>query len=284
MTSLSFPPPNPQAYEVAPHIFTQGLDLNVEDMTNGATMNRRGKGAEEYHPLWKHLLRSYWTEIYDNVSIQTNLGIKINPDDPVSEGEALLGVRKVWDDLLADFEGTNIGTNDLISNETGSFLATNFGTAANNFYDDAYFSKSDRISIFESFLRTQEIGRKRYNIFLWVWDFLLKVMQKIQVGALNKTLAQRWMNEAQKTAVADMGGISKKFSQQKSGEDFSTIHINQVLNQELDIIRGERGAVTRAASIKSQEVGAYLQKYSETNTFLKSMIEQLESALRATMK
>ncbi|MFT4553639.1 MAG: hypothetical protein ACI9S8_002280 [Chlamydiales bacterium] len=280
MSSLTFPPHNPQAYDVAPHIFLQGLDLEVDDMTGGAPMNRRGKGSGEYHDLWKHLLRSYWTEIYDQTTLKTVEGLKLDPNTDVSPGNALHGVREIWEKLLKGFEGND----PKITDATNSFLTKHFGGSADNFYDDKYFSKTDRVKIFESYLRTQEIGRKRYNIFLWVWDFLLQVMQKIQVGALNKTLAQRWMNQAQKNAVEGMTGISKEFVKQKSGEDYNTIHLNQVLNQRLDIIRGEKGAVTRASSIKSQEAGAYLQKYSETNTFLKSMIDQLESALRATMK
>lgn len=284
MTHLSFPPHNPNAYEVPSYIFENGLDLDVGDM-NEIDLRTRIGSTTQYHALWKHLLRSYWTEIYDKTSLKTLLNVDLNSstDDQIdSQSEVLPGIQEVFLKLINDFEGS-ITTGNLADNES-SFLTKNFGTEANNFYNDGHFTEADRVSIFESFLRTQEVGRRRYNIFLWVWDFLLKVMQKIQIGVVNKTLAQRWMNQAQKDAVTDMGKIATQFKKQKSGEDFKTIHLNQVLNQKLDIIRGEKGAVTRASSIKSQESGSYLQKYSETNTFLKTMIEQLESALRATMK
>lgn len=302
---LRFPPPNPTAFSVPQELFEQGLPLSQNSMLIGETAGADGfrkseAKAKDYHNLWEHLLLHYWPELYDTHQVLGREDFS-KLEDEVSYGDANASIRNLFKDLLDEFEGKSTSMEDELSlynsyvnNPSANasynmpFIFGYYGEAAAQFYSESkgipVFPSEQRVSAWESFLRTQEIGERRYNIFLWVWDFLLKVLTKMQHGTLNKAMAQKWMNTAQKKAIEEMADIKDSFEKQRSSEDYGRVHTNQILNQQIDIIRGERSNVQRMSSAKSQDVSAYQQKTAETNTFLRTMIEQLESALRSVLK
>lgn len=299
---IRYPPAHMESYSVPKDFFKEELSLELTDMTDmregtvslDDNFGRDAGGLNsDYLPLWQHFIRNYWPELYDtrNLARRGNgLSEEDLLDGTVSLGEADGVIRQVFEDLLDEFEGNDQTFNytDENNNSISSFLLNNYGEDAKNFYLDIngveIFPPQQRLEIWESFLRTSEVGQKRYNIFVWIWTKLLTTFQKIQLGTLNKAVAQRWMNKAQLKAIEEMQEIKDGFQMQRSGEDYGRIHKNQVLNQEIDIVRGERSSVQRRSSAKSQESGAYQQKVSETNNFLKTVFEQLESALRSILK
>lgn len=268
-----FPPPLSvrQAFGVHDDFFEKGLPLGE----TYSQVNGNSTVPSDYTAFWDHLLKNYWSELF-----QTDQIIADNPaltiDGSVSYDMALYYGQQKFQKLITEFE------NDFLTVALGEEQAANFYQRADGNID--LVSQDLRLRFWDAFLRNNEIGRRRYNVFLWVWEQLFLIFKEIQAGMIHKATAQSWMNTAQKRAVERINKAADWLEEQDDTEDFATIHNNQSANQKIDVIKGERSNVQRTASAKSQELSSIQQKVGETNTFLKTMIEQLESALRSVSK
>jgi hypothetical protein len=280
MSSIKFPPHNPDAYNVPQDLFKEPLRTSAEKAGLGDTSQilrspdngvvAKGDGTNgDYLNLWNHFVSNYWAEIYD-----VNL-LKKRGGSPTNANSALTTVREVFKEHLYEFESGSNG-----------YLKSTKGVNATDFYKSTNgvpaYSDSEKTEFWEQFLRLKDVGRKRWNVILWVWGFLIKMLKTMQLSTLNKALAQRWMNDAQKVAVSDMDKV--QFNQQRSAEDFEYMHKNQLASHGLDIIRGERGNVQRLSSAKATDTSATQQKAQEANTFLTSLIDTLQNVLRGVIK
>lgn len=285
---LTFPPPNPNAFSMDQSLFANSRVPSLE------TANRPDNISThpDYLEFWNHFVRDYWSELYDrNAAVDilqkaqdygTGGGENnVDPED-VNAAKSLQAAKAAFKYLIEEFErGLNAaGTQEARPN----YLATVYGITdvTNGFYNDNNYSAQERLRVFKGFIKQSHIGQKRFSIYLWAWEFILKFMKKIQESAANAAIAQRWMSRAQLSAIGKMGSLT--YVKQNSAQDFNNIHANQLVGQKLDILRGMRGDVGKRSSTKQQEVSAAFQRYNETNTFLRAVVEQMEAALRNAMQ
>ena len=299
MPTVNFPPDNQEAYNVPDRLFEDGLPLTLANMLGTTSNDATATYSEglagiqsdglagtqgDYHNLWQHFLENYWTELFDQSSLKQHNAERASPIELTSgqnftRNQSIEIVRDVFKKMVDEFEGAAIGNNT-------NFLAKNFGITAGKFFETVNgfptYSKDNRLEVWEAFLRNSEIGKKKWNIMIWAWEILLKLLGKLQITGVNKALSQRWMSQAQINSVTNMGNVT--FKQQRSAQDFDHMHHNQVANFKLDILRNDKSNVQRIAGQKSTEASSTQQKMSETNTFITGMIDQLEQALRGLIK
>jgi len=285
--TLVFPPPNPQAFNINPFLFDRA-DITQDGTTIGLpsspvglnTISREGGGdpARNYDPLWSHLLNNYWSELYDNFSLGLILEPGVPADKPATEPISFANglVKKQFETLLDEFEVSEFG------NGTESFIKRKYGKEAADFYTD--FSTSQRLEVWEHFLRQTDLGMKRYNVFMYVWEILLQILFQMQITALNKAVGQQWIAVAQEKSIEEMEKLSDNFIQQTSSQDFGATHDNTVTNHLIDILRIERQVVQRRSSEMGQAISTALEKSSEMNTFVKALLDQLQGALRGVLR
>jgi len=266
-----FPPPISvrKAFGIPEEFYDKGLPRGKEY----SAVSGKSQYDDDYAEFWDHLVKNYWSELFQaDQIVANNPGLTI--DGNVTYGMALYYGQKKFQDLVDEFENGFLESANGIDPEK-FYLRTN---------NKESFSSDLRLRFWDAFLRNSEIGQRRYNVFIWVWQKLFLIFQEIQKGMIHKATAQSWMNNAQKRAVERINNAAKWLKEQDDSEDFGTIHNNQSANQKIDVIKGERSNVQRTASAKSQELSSIQQKMGETNTFLKTMIEQLESALRSVAR
>lgn len=274
MPIIAFPPFNPGAYQdtVADDLFdgtplpTTFNDAAPSNLSSGlANQGVANRTQSQLEKMWDHLLIYYWPELYND----TNLSIASGGPPPAQKTGAETVIQNfIFKELMDQFE------ND--------FLDGYVGISKSEFYGNALFSDASKIDIWDGFIRTQEIGRKQYNVLLWIWELLINLLGTMQDSTVNKATAQRWMSEAQKQGVAKMA--EKEFRKQSDTDDFGAIHHNQTISHELDILRGERGGVQRLSSEKGTDAANAQQRMQENNTFIALLIDQLGTALRAIIK
>lgn len=267
-----FPPPISvrKAFGIPEEFYDKGLPRGKEY----SAVSGKSPNTDDYAEFWDHLVKNYWSELFQaDQIVANNPGLTI--DGNVTYEMALYYGQKKFQELIEKFE------TDFLVKAIGPEDAGKFYVRTDN---KETVSSDLRLRFWDAFLRNSEIGQRRYNVFIWVWQKLFLIFQEIQKGMIHKATAQSWMNTAQKRAVERINNAAKWLKEQDDTEDFGTIHNNQSANQKIDVIKGERSNVQRTASAKSQELSSIQQKMGETNTFLKTMIEQLESALRSVAR
>lgn len=264
---VPFPPFNPGAFDVPADLFNSEDNLPIRDNRISISVPDSAASTNDLEKLWDHLLTTYWPELYDLNSLRIASGTG------AAQQPTLLGANTIILNIFRTF----------VTDFEGEFLKNNLGiTNPADFYDPSNFSDQSRIEAWDGFVRVTDVGQKHFNVLLFVWDLILKILEKMQDSTINKTTSQRWMNEAQKKGVSKMAQF--EFKKQDDAEDFDTIHENQNITHDLDIVRGERSSVQRLSTEKSSDAGNSQERMQETNTFLALLIDQLGNALRSVVK
>ncbi len=286
--TISFPPFNPGSYNVpedllfinnVPQTSLPKAEGDMLGVASSAIDPDFGASTGDQLSLWGHLLDNYWSEVFDKTFLKGKREARIgsSSSEITKKEEALEEIRHVFKKLTDDFLDYGDGH---IKNNFGSKVAMDF--FKNSASGTPLISIHERLKIWESYLRSTEIGHKRYNILLWTWEFLIQIMKTLQLSSINKAVAQRWMNEAQIKGVNEMAKVT--YQKQNDATDFGAQHHNQNANHKLDLIRGERSGVQRRSSEKSSDFSGLMSSSQDMNTFLTSLVDQLQSALRGIIR
>jgi hypothetical protein len=214
--------------------------------------------------------------------------INFPPPSSTEEWSSFFKQIQITEQNYSDYEGYY---NSLFKEYWREFSIKNGSTANNTMSSDTAASPTvntitmtnDTNNVnteWTQYLEESTLTERVWSPFMWMFKILLEILPAIQQASLNNTNYSAVLTNAQVSATSSMGVVAYDIPPEgtltigSSGTQY-----NQQKQLELQLYLGWQGVVQAKQTISDNNLNTSNQAYSQTNTLMTSLIQQMQSIL-----